>query len=113
MFDLHPDATLVNCSLLAVLLFSTYDNKSKRSFPQTYESNKLGQFLGLLIFISVAYIEFRNLKWWKAIIDLVISGAIISILAFTISNFIERKTLFILSIVCMILSVIFLSINIF
>lgn len=115
MFDLHKDTTLVVLALLSTTLFILYDRRAKTDHPfkEIYKTNSLAQFLSLIIWISVIYVAFRNLTWWIAIFDLAIAFIVANIVASIIGRLLNNNLLFNISIISMIMSIIFLALNIF
>jgi len=114
MFDLHKDTALITLGFTSTVLFIIYDKRAKTNHPfkEIYKTNSLAQLLSLLIWGSAIYIGFRNLTWWKAIIDLILSFIIANIVALIISRFLSTKFLFNISIILMLITLVLMAINI-
>jgi polyferredoxin len=115
MLDLHQDSTLVVLALLSTVLFIHFDRRSRinSSFSKIYKTSALAQLLSVIIWISIIYVTFRNLIWWKAIIDLIIAFVVANLFSLLISKFLSNKLLFYISIVGMLVSNLLLFINVF
>lgn len=114
LLEFHSDIFLVFIALLCSIVFVTYDSKMKRDpIGGFYKTNPLGQILSFLIWIAVIYLEFHHLKWWLAIIDLIILFAITSIVALKVSKLFSPNNTFSISMVGMVLSLVLLLIIIF
>lgn len=113
MFELHPDAILIYCSLLSSMLFVAYEIKVYKEFYGEYPSSLFCRILAGVIVVLVLITEFRTLTWGKAIIDFLIAAAVTTGIALLVGRFLDRLNLFFFSVLGMFAALIFLIINLF
>lgn len=115
MLGQHEDLYLVLFSLLSTFIFGAYYKRGSNSaegLPHPF-TVQLGMIISFLIWIGVIYLEFYHLKWWLAILDLILIAVICAIAGGFAAALLNNTYKYIICIGLLVVSLILLFLKIF
>lgn len=115
MLGQHEDLYLVLFSLLSTFIFGAYYKRGSNSaegLPHPF-TVQLGMIISFLIWIGVIYLEFYHLKWWLAILDILLLSVICAIVGGFAAALFNNAYKYLLSTSFLIISLILLALKIF